>query len=507
MLNTTAPRRNSRCAALLLAVALIAPGDVIIADELPEALRKARAARSSSALYTAHIEYSITDHREENPRPAFFTLRSAGERFIVSTQADSRGNFAYGPEGKPLPAGLNKPRQVLHTPDKLWFSVAESYVAHVFGPDERDQREMEDIRRLGFDPVLLDGDIDERAAAHGFPAGEYSQRQEGALVVVERKSPGSRARWWIDPQRDWNIVRTRIDNESGYSTGIDIELAQDPYDALWFPKRAKWVSSTGSTPRRTVEIHAAQFNRPEHPIELTPESIGVVPGTEIRAYASTGWHSGIWNGTEVLPHMEFFEQEAAGKVSMDPRVKRLHAQLKAAMHAKSGHTSDPSRGPTTTTQPARLAQWDTAWEAYTRAFITHFTLDQEQTKKAWEVCRAAQERAGTHLQSQEPSLDELQARAKELMGPPAKVTPASVRKLRESRHSLARAFERAFAPLKQLFERRVVRQLERLPTRAQRKEHGDFEGPDVWRGVIPFAEALARPAPRETTPAAQLRSP
>lgn len=464
-------------------------GAVAIADE-PEALRKAREARSAARLYTAQIEYSRTSAGSDGPQ--FFSQRAAGGRYMVTQQADARGVFAYADGRRPAPPYMNQPRHLLFTEDEVWSSVAGTQKASVFGPDERSAFHLPDLRNIGFDPIFVDADLGARLEAHGLPPLTYEESREGDLIVVTGRSGDSEAKWWIDPQRDWNIVRTRTSSSGEHYTGMDIELRQDPYDGTWFPRRVAWVSSVSEVPVEVLEVHAAQFNRPEHPSDLTPASLGLGVGASIVTSPSTGLRSGIWDGSNIVSHKDFLKRVDAGQISVDPRVSRLLAQLKAGLGTAPSLADwpDQTSNRATTTRPAiaGAVSWESSWEAYTRAFIEHYKLDEEQTERAWDYCRAAQQRGRDVILSRQQKLDRLDQRRDALRAPPEDRSAELIRKQVQARIKLAREYAKLLQPLRLIFDRRLAARLEQLPTRTQKKSAEKFKGPDVWRGVIPFAE-------------------
>jgi hypothetical protein len=94
------------------------------------------------------------------------------------------------------------------------------------------------------------------------------------------------------------------------------------------------------------------------------------------------------------------------------------------------------------------------WERYVRDFIRKYTLDADQTERAWKVYRGCKERADQYLARKTEEIARLDAELRKAPGD---------QELRRKRAALRE-------PLDQIFERELRPGLERIPTAHQREQ-------------------------------------
>jgi len=492
-------------ALVLLRAALPVAGDE--GTEKPLALRKAIEARSAQKLQTAKIEFSLTEKDVPGPRPTytqFFTWQCAQDGYILVHREDDQGVYKYYADGKPALAFLNKPEHFLVKDGEIWQMIEGTADAYVRSLDDRAAFRLYDIREIGLNPVESGWDYEERVRELGYPPLTYDQTMTDDLYVVTARTRGGMAKWWIDPERDWNVVRTEVFQDGKKIGERRFELQLNLHDGVWFPARIEqYRLAAGDTePSRIIEFHSAEFNRPEHPAELTVADIGVEVGTSVTFMNRRPGYSGYWDGEQAVPLAELMERINSGELTMGPSVQRTRAFLKTAYPTRDALVTAIERAhagdPTPTSQPAptlpRLEfveiDFETQWEAYTRAFIARYQLNEEQSQKAGSICAECQQQARAYVAAHRAEFEKLDAQLRVMRsGPP---DDSRERRLRAHREALMQ-------PITRIFEDRLKPRLDKLPTRAQRKaaERDARHEPGASRAAEPGSKPTA---PRNPQP-------
>ena len=439
--------------------------------EKPLALKKAKENRSALVLQTARIEFSVTDNREGDfkGQTLFYTFKAAGNDYIMVHQGDQHCIVALDGEGNPVPAAINKPWHCLYQNGEVWQHPQDSPDAQVWGEElGRHTFSMNDVRELGLNPLLVGGDLDQYLRKLDCPPLEYQTMIVDGLHVVSGTTRDSTYRWWIDPERDWNVVKAEV--SSGEKKVIERQffLQLDPHDGIWFPQRVETSSFAPGVdnPLQVIELHATEFNRVDHPVDLTPADIGVEVGTFVVFHERAENAAGYWDGEDVVSHAEYRERVETGELSTGPSVARALARVNA--RARLGEMAEQGTSEATT-QPAppRYAfHWDrfeTQWEAYTRVFIERYRLSDEQAQKAWTICKDCQAQGRAYVASRRHVFEEIDRRLALIEGSGC----SDDDKARRRRLEAERAMNRE--PLTRIFERQLKPRLDRLPTRAQRQ--------------------------------------
>ncbi|MEP0845540.1 MAG: hypothetical protein HRF50_01820 [Phycisphaerae bacterium] len=455
----------------LLLVGLLAHAE---APLKPEALRRAEERRSAAVLRTGRIEYAITWYglnlpQGQTQQTGYYSWRCAGDRYMVTLQGDQDGVYFRGPDGEPVTPWLNRPERVLAADGEVWQHIEGTTEAHVWGDEQRDGYHLYDLRRLGVSPGYPDDEFNDRDRPPGLPAPVYSSSETDGLHVVTRTVGDWASRWWIDPRRDWSVVRTETLHKGDVLGAWEYELAQSPQDGVWFPRRASMHRFTDGRTEAAVtfELFSVQFNRPDQPLELTQADIGIEPGLNIIYETENApLPSGRWDGQKVVPEEEFRRRVDAGEIEIGPRVARAYAQVRA-MNRTLGSVAvglpEGALEPAAASRPASRPQSrpaESEWQRYTRSFIARYRLDADQSQKAWAICTQCETRAQAHLARMRSTLDEIEKAIGQLEAHPGD-DHVEIEHLRTRRDALLR-------PVDLIFEKELKPRLDRLPTRAQR---------------------------------------
>jgi hypothetical protein len=358
---------------------------------------------------------------------------------------------------------------------QVWIHESNSLTAKVFGENGRANSTV-DPRAFGISAVAHFPSIYGRIWNSGRDLSEASFREwdEGDLRIVRGDMPnGTSVQWWIDRNRGWSVVRSTETDSSG-KLRRESRSRLSNYDGTWLPSEIQYYTSdfqNASVPARTVRIHAAQINRPEQPARLGPSDIGIDAGTNVTVMNEQTLEPitvQIWDGTTLVETTEWAERLRAGTAKHGPNFARDLARLRAEKWKNNpDRRADEnwSLPRAVTTQPHRakvFPEWE--WMKYTREFISKYRLNDEQSQRAWTICRMCEDDRDAYLSQHRTDFEALE-RADRAAESNSATSAAEREKLAERRKVLE-------APIRTIFEEQLKPKLEQLPTRQQRA-HAD----------------------------------
>jgi hypothetical protein len=447
------------------------------ASEKPPALVAAEQARDRSVLRTARVEFCERRSVSGDPNPRaptvrYYTWQCARDAYVTVDHGDEEGVVMRDGDGRPrddLP--YHGPMHFLTKNDEVWLQVESSPLADIFGAPRTDSFRLHDLRRLGLDPVTLGQDIEEVCRANGLPTPQYETAVENGLHVVTAAFGPGQVRWWIDPERGWNVVRSAVLREGHETSSMQLAVAQ--VDGVWFPAEAEYIRrlADGRELSTTFIMLSTEFNRPEHPQELTPADIGVEPGTNLTYQDRDDVGPAIWDGQTAISPEEYAARLKEGTLKRGPTVERALARALQAEPRDGQPTSSPTgEGGGTATRPAlffageRGKTFESQWETYTRRFIMRYRLNAEQARKAWQICRDCEALGRSSIEKRRGDFDEWQKRKDAL-------ADASAEEQKKQREALDLRRKELMAPVERIFEERLKPELDKIPTAQQRETH------------------------------------
>ncbi|MEW6252426.1 MAG: DUF433 domain-containing protein [Planctomycetota bacterium] len=255
-------------------------------------------------------------------------------------------------------------------------------------------------------------------------------------------------RWWLDPERDWNVVRCEERRDGATRAAVTSELRR--FGDVWFPGTVEYRNGAGNL-LAAYRVRAVKVDEPGLPKKLTPAFIGVEPGTNITRRNRDGSDALVFlDGDELVSDKEFSRRARAGEIKRGPTFEREADDLhRVYLRFKALQPYTPS-----------------AWEQYVRAFILQYRLTQEQQNKAWAVHRACTERANKYLAARKDQIARLEQEA--ARKPEDAKTAARLSELRR--------------PIEQIFARQLVPGLHKLLT------------PEQLRWASPVSQPARAPA-------------
>ncbi len=128
-------------------------------------------------------------------------------------------------------------------------------------------------------------------------------------VIVRESVSGAIGKVWIDPERDYSIVRFEIENKAQAepeNSVYEIELSYHPEAKRWFPSACshRWLRGTTPIEEERVTIRAEKINQPIDRELFELSGMNIPPGTGFSVSGKLrGNHSGLaqWNGRAIEP--------------------------------------------------------------------------------------------------------------------------------------------------------------------------------------------------------------
>jgi hypothetical protein len=444
--------------------------------ERPPALAAAFAARDRALLRTARIEYaeqSIVTNADGQriERPVhYYTWQCARDAYVSVDQGDEEGVVMRDTDGRPrndLP--YHGPMHYLIKDGEIWRHVEQALWADIFADRRADSLRLHDLRRLGLDPVTFGQDIEAGCREYGLPAPEYQTTIEHGLHVVTTTIGPGQIRWWIDPERGWNVVRT-----ASISSGLEtasMRFMVVETDGVWFPQGFEYVrlAADGREFTTVYTLLSTEFNRPDHPQELTPADIGVEPGMSLNYQDRSDIAEAVWDGHTRITGEEYIARVKDGSFKRGPTVEHELARWMQARERNPQPATNPSAedaGPATRPASAAVREasksFESEWEAYTRRFIKEYRLDAEQARKAWRICRNCEGLGRAYVQEHRAEFDEWQTRKDALAA-------AAADEQAKQKDTVDRRRADLLAPVQRIFEERLKPDLDKLPNDRQRE--------------------------------------
>lgn len=400
---------------------------VIAAGQVPVELQHARAARQWKK---ADITWTYLRH-----------LRYDGDKPPVKGIFEAR----YAPNNAWLlkrrqPGGYSSDFNTLRYEDRWWVNTNTPLYASIF--QKGTDRDVIDARTLGMYP---NGRLQEE-----LKGGElsYEVADDGAyrLVTTTVTKPGPQhshqIRQWIDPARDWSVVRSSWVREDG---SVAQEMVVEEFihkGNVWFPKRIGiYFPERSAAPAYTIEVTKFRVDEPGLPDSLGPADIGVQVGTSITMRQDDGSVATMgWNGEKMEPFMDVATKVNRGELQLGPDYKIAEQEatrqsvFTVVFFADLGSDAETLGD---VVVPKR-------WEQYVHDFIRKHKLTEAQQQRAWEIHGECKSRADAYetahraeldeideslheLQSRESSTEQIIGELKELAGRKAKLSRPVVR--------------------------------------------------------------------------------
>lgn len=336
------------------------------ASDVPRELQAAVAARQFNR---AHIRWT-----QENPTKRM--SRSHESRFAPGQKIEIEAWTQPGDSGV-------EPRTMkqLVTQNQVWTTCGSSLYAHL--TDDLSRGPTVDVRMIGLDP--LGGTNVDRVWQLSPAQRTYRTEMEGETVVVIANEAHDGAqlevRWWIDPTRDYAVLRTQGLQDGKVRIETQVEL--DVHGGHWFPKSVSTTAEGRVTNRITVDY--VEIEVPSLPERLRPEDIDVQPGTNIwRQLLDNSVSLMSWDGESVVPIDELHKRIDAGELLEGPDFRLDMERLKRPfVNSQTQPSTQTVGGGANLAILGRNPDW---WTRYVEKFIRHYELSEAQKTKAWE-CR------------------------------------------------------------------------------------------------------------------------
>jgi hypothetical protein len=126
-------------------------------------------------------------------------------------------------------------------------------------------------------------------------------------VDYERLSDGALASFWVDPERDYSVVRAHVKSRhpDGTTTDDSIEcsLKQWPEGNVWYPERVLHQLRVDGrlSHEEETQVVRARFNTEVHPDAFSLSGMDVIAGSQVFEIPTPPGASRMWDGKELVP--------------------------------------------------------------------------------------------------------------------------------------------------------------------------------------------------------------
>lgn len=300
------------------------------------------------------------------------------------------------------------------------------------------------LRDLGLSPTFFGVPLSAAASTWNL----LDVRRDGPNCIVIMTRDDLRKEVTFDATQGFAPVRAAMYKGNELAAEAVSELGF--FDGAWYPKKVEFNQKTPNGERRdVVMIEHAEFNRPEHPAQLTPANLGLEVGTNVRWTTADGRHdTRMWSGHEAVSPDEFRRLRRSGEIEYSDRARKYNAE----------HRGTPQQILKAAVPISR--SFETEWAKYTREFCDRYALNEEQRQAANRILNDCEEQARRYFDSRKAEVDALLERwekAKTATSAPAEI----VNRLLAEGLDLKR-------PVQRIFDERLKPRLETLPTKAQR---------------------------------------
>jgi len=350
---------------------------------------------SRRAFATADLSWTVSS--SDNHRIDYYRNQYDGRSWTFIKTKDTDGVVEPDLLGRPFACSE---KRYLVSPERVWLLTEHQASALEWGDysGERlgrfgifDQR-IVDARTIGLAPELASICLDDfKAATFGSvnPDKMSVDRDDNGLIVLSADFGPISAKWWIDEKRNFSPVRTehRASGTNALRSSSEMRLAL--YDGhVWWPSDVTHTSYVKSGPRTTkIVFISAEFDRPSHPLRLTPSDIGVVQYNQINMQGKPAG-VGAWDAkTESVLTIPQMMELRPSKEDRAEWLRRMDWCADSGNGRWPAWMSDPLYG---VGKPADVD----AWETYVRRFCIIHKLDDRQKASARSILDDCRKHAG-----------------------------------------------------------------------------------------------------------------
>jgi hypothetical protein len=332
-----------------------------------------------------------------------------------------------------------------------------------------------------------------RAIGVGFSARESD---ESGLKHVVLEDGARRTDLWIDPQRGWNPVRVRFQNDGVVAWEVRSQLAK--FGDRWFPELIETIrprTATGEIPAYTIRVSELEVNAADHPKTLGPADIGVDVGREFLKHDADGKPVEIafFDGAKLTSSDDFHARLRRGELKFGPNYRKALAQLdRESKKLEETQDSNPAYLAFKKIRLRPVGSWDwrdfeDSWSAYTERQVKLHQMSLEQAEAARRILRDCRERAAAHIRAHRAEYEQIESRVTAF-----EESNASADTPREA-DRLAKAFAELHAPIDEIFESQLKPRIDALLTRDQRKRADEMRCPVPSSGPATNAPSAGAP--------------
>ncbi len=432
--------------------------------EKPLALQAFEQARQAIAFADVHWSQCLP-LRESNTEEWHVRSLIARDEVAVMILGTPSGITAWREDKTPI---LNSPPAFLKEDDGWWdYRMDQTDVYRYEGHPST--LSLANVHSMGMTPFISLGHPPEEAIEDMLSkrCGPVRYREEVVdglhRVEAQCENEDTRFVWYIDPDLGWNA--TRAEYWYGDSLQYETLTEYEEINGVFFPVSSAHINADGDM-YALQTVHEAEVNTPELPRDLVPEHIGIETGMFVFVQNNPEvktQHNYVGDG-KTLPAKEFWEKVRKGEIELGPKT-----QADLAGRPVPHSVPDPKEVRRQIEELRKRTFQERAldeWEKYTLAFIRRHELDDEQQQKAMQILRMCQLERDHYLRGKRRKLEAAEAEVKNAAD-------------QRARQQAEEKIQTLRAPIGRIFENKLKPRLDRLLTRAQRKQAAQTSQPSA----------------------------
>lgn len=413
-------------------------------DRRPELLK---ALQRNREFVTARIEWTVEKYDKR-------VAKKRAIAAIAGTDSSAQFTFDQGTEDPTEPAVRNL--SMLRRPDESWMTDGGSLDSIFY--ENAAELPFEDIRSLGLSGRLsapLESVLFGSPSLEG-PAPTFHVERDGADQIVRVVYPTHEIRLRLSPDQGGEVTETQV-LQDGVVMSRTVSTLRN-YNGRWFPESVLYYRQNyerGERPYQAVLVSDARLDDPTLPFELTPDSIGIEVGTNVRLMRADGsMELRMFDGQRPADLNATIAAVRQGLLEAGPRYQ---AAIRRAGEQMQRQRELPGRP----ADERAALDWDafagrpTLWQMYVQRFAKQYGLSDEQRQQAWQIHDRCRDEAGEYVRKKAEAFGELDRLAREKGGDDESV--------RQRRAELLR-------PIQDIFENRLKPRLRSLLTREQARK-------------------------------------
>lgn len=272
-----------------------------------------------------------------------FTTRRAGSDLWESNHGDENGFHARTFRSVPLNSVTDEARDAFAVPqdvvagtrnkallgERMWYVPRAEYplIGNTADESEHQRWRPTNFESIGLIPAWHDETSSNAFRVPSpylfdFENAKFETRPGERFSVVSATFDSGRSvlSWTFDSRLANSPIRAELlrDGHPLFRSETNYEVI----DGRWSPLAVDFYEGTGQDPSKSINVVKATYDQRWHKKEITPEDIGVLPGTQLASTKGLDF----WTGADLIDHEEYWPLVYADPELLHPRMAEILAE-------------------------------------------------------------------------------------------------------------------------------------------------------------------------------------